>query len=190
MENWEEAWLQHDASEFLLHLSRSIPLLQGIVAQARFLTDEGIISEECLCALEPQESGWTLSQCLHHWHSFSGVLKAFISAPPVLCIPFVRFTYVDRRLRRHNATVQLEPPEVAVPIYMDALSIEIRMAMYRCVACILHQGPTPNSGHYRTLVYCDGGFVIADDDKFGAFRAYPTQEDLTQTYVFCLVRCS
>ena len=189
-ENWPEPWLQHDVSEYLAYLTRAIPLLQQPAAEARFMTEEGVIREECLCTLDLYESGRMMQDCFDYWHRSAGVLKALLAAPPVLCIPLHRFVYDNRLLRRQPATVQLEPSEIVLPVFTNAVGIDITSVRYRCVACILHRGITPSSGHYRTLVYCDGGFVIADDDRFGEFWANPLQEDLQQVYVICLVRLS
>ena len=170
-----------------LCISLSIPLLQQPGARARYMTSGGAVSEECLCVLDPPQSGLTLAACLTHWQVSSGLFKAFVAAPPVLCIPIVRFIYDDRRLCRHSATVQLEHSE-AVPVFLSNTNTEMEMVTYWFAACILHRGPTPNSGHYRTLVYCNRGFVIADDDCWSDYIESPSSEDLSQTYVLFLVK--
>ena len=86
-ENWPEPWLQHDVCEYLVHLTRSIPLLQPVAAEARVMTEAGVVKEDCLCILDLPRSGLTLQECFRHWQISSGVVKGLLVAPPVLCIP-------------------------------------------------------------------------------------------------------
>ena len=189
-ENWREPQLQHDAYEYLLHLAEGMPILQRPISEARFMTQEGVIREECMCALDLSCSSVTMQEGFNQWRCSSGVVKALLAAPPVLLIPAVRFVYDNRLLRRQTATVQLEPSELELPVYACDQDIVINPVRYRCVACILHQGATPSSGHYRTLAYCNGGYVITDDEKFGEFWENPLSDDLSQIYVLCLIRVS
>ena len=119
-----------------------------------------------MCALDLQEANLSFQAYMLHWHSASGVTKALLAAPLVICIPVVCFESVDRRLRRQPATVLPEPSEIALPVFSNDHDISVEFARYRCTACISHQGDSPSSGHYRTLVDCDGGYVVADDAKF------------------------
>ena len=162
-EHWTEPWLQHDDCEYLLHLSLSIPLLNRPLTEARFMMAQEVVREECLCALDPARSGLSIQECINSWHDSSGMIKAFLEAAPIVFLPIVRFVYDERRLRRQQAIVLPEPSELELPVFDHDLGIEVQRIGYRCVACILHRGASPTSGHYRTLVYCDGGFVIADD---------------------------
>ena len=188
LENWNEPWLQHDVCEYLLHLSLSIPILHRPLTEARFMMEQDVVREECLCALDPDRSGMSIQECIDRWHDSTGLIKAFTEAPPLVFLPIVRFVYDERRLRRQPAIVLPEPSEIELPVFDHDLGIEVQRIGYRCVACILHRGASPNSGHYRTLVYCEGGFVIADDEKFGDFWANLSEDDLSQIYVLCLVR--
>ena len=135
-ENWPEPWLQHDVCEYLVHLTRCIPLLQPVAAEARFMTEAGVVKEDCLCILDLPRSGLTLQECFRHWQISSGVVKGLLVAPPVLCIPLERFVYDNRLLRRQHATVQLEPSELELPVFADALGIDCMLVRYRCVACV------------------------------------------------------
>ena len=187
-QNWADPEIQHDVYEYLSHLEKSIPAVSTPRAEARFLSENGVVREECLCALAPQEANLSFQDHMLQWHSASGVIKALLAAPLVLCIQLVRFEYVDRHLRRQSATVSPEPSEIELPVFSNGHDISVHFIRYRCTACILHQGASPTSGHYRTLVYCDGGYVVADDAKFGEFWATPSEDDLSQIYVLLLVR--
>ena len=115
-----------------------------------------------------------------------GASQALSCSPPVLVLPLVRFEYANRQLHRAKAKLSLEPLEIAIPVFDRIGSLERHYVTYTIVACVLHTGPTPTSGHYRALIATDGGFVISDDLRWSDYYAYPPEhelENITQVYV-------
>ena len=187
MQGWLEPDRQHDAADFLRHISRDISLLRAPVACARCLQDREVIQEEGLLALELASDPTVLTSALHHWHKEQGFVYGLLEAPPILCIPLVRFEYVDRLPIRANARVTLEQVYLELPIFM-ADSIETHSVLYRIVACILHRGPTPTSGHYRMLALLDDEFIVTDDDSLGPYLEKPLEEDEREISLVYLIR--
>ena len=188
-ENWKQRHRQHDAGEFLQHLSLHIPILEPAISRSRILAGEEILDEEAQLALHLHSDLMSISACVRAWAWEQGAIHALMSAPPVLVIPVIRFTYDDRLPRRATERLRLES-HLDIPVYIRADSIETEMIAYRLVACILHTGPTPQSGHYRALVCTDGGYVISDDDRYGDYHAHPPPEELKNITSLYLLRVS
>ena len=187
MQGWHEPERQHDVGEFIRHISRSIPLIQPVYVRARYLADGEVIDEEGMLALDLLHDPTSVASAIQHWHIGRGIIHALLEAPPVLFIPVARFDYVDRQPLRAIARMRPEPSRLELPIYI-ADSIDVILVSYQLVACIMHRGPSPSSGHYRMLALLDGGFMISDDERASSHFSTPREDDLREISLLYLIR--
>ena len=187
---WEDVHRQHDAAEFLECISASIPLLTKPQPKSRILMQAGIdeVMEEqaAQLGLHVIHDGESLACCLRRWEEDQGAIQALSCSPLVLSLPIARFEYANRQLHRANAKLSIEPSEIAVPVYVRDACLARQYVRYKIVACTLHTGPTPTSGHYRALIATDGGYVISDDHRWSEYFANPPEHELaniTQVYL-------
>ena len=88
LENWPEPQRQHDATEFLYHLSSGVPILERPLARSRIDCGEaGIEDTECLLSFSLSGLSCCLRACLQEWHLGTGGIQALVIAPLLLFIP-------------------------------------------------------------------------------------------------------
>ena len=125
----------------------------------------------------------------------SKVCKALLMCLGVLLIQINRFNQGSLRVDKSNIPVKVDP-HIMVPGFAADLTpphaMEARYARYRCTAASLHEGQTPESGHYRTVLH-RGQQLLLTNDKVPASRLATNPANLqyvyTSVYAAIYVHC-
>ena len=78
--------------------------------------------------------------------------------------------------------------EFTIPVFRPD-SIAVEWHTYKVGAYVLHFGDTMQLGHYVTAVPCDGGYVLADDDKPCQYLATLDHSQISNIYLVFLIKC-
>ena len=101
------------------------------------------------------EGAFDLQDAVQAWHD-RGYVHALTSAPTITLLQLAR--YVEGRKNIAEAHMQ---DFLMMPVF--DVGLEIKWIRYQVVAAILHHGPTPHSGHYRSHLKLDEQWFLTDD---------------------------
>ena len=101
------------------------------------------------------EGAFDLQDAIQAWHD-RGYVHALTSAPQITLLQLAR--YVQDHKNIAEAHVQ---DFIMMPVFK--VGLEIKWIRYQVVAAILHYGPTPQSGHYRSHLKLDDQWFLTDD---------------------------
>ena len=191
--SWAEPGRQQDVAEFFQHVGKHIPVLAMLRSEMR-LSVAGTVSVEevslqafAACLDFPQsDDAAMISALVRQWHLSDYGVRALISATPVVYLQLNRF-FVEAGVAGKRASPLVLEEEFALPVFYPN-SIDIEWVRYRVGAYIVHLGADCRSGHYIAIIPCDGGFVIADDDKPCEYLASLSSFLNSNIYVVVLVK--
>ncbi|CAE7353220.1 secG [Symbiodinium sp. CCMP2592] len=190
LRHWPDTGRQQDAAEFLSHLNQACQFsaLQGTwaILQQGQLVDCGHVSPLLLnCDLTslPRTHGIsTLQAAVHAWHRLPGN-PTLASGVTCAVLQLNRFSSESGRVRKTRTPIAL-PKELRVPTWQHDSVVQVRYALS---AAVIHLGGSPKEGHYRTLLFDQGGSVRITDD---GTPSTPPSRDLarvTQENVYLIV---
>ena len=154
--DWHNLHQQQDAMELLHHLLERNPLpfarchwearpIPGTAAARRPL-----IRGTAYVALPlPRSVHATLQDCIVQWHE-QKIPHGLLSAPPVLFVNLARYANIARGknpIRLPCKAMQ----KVTFPVFRGT-GHDVAWTSYTLVAGVMHLGPQPQSGHYRSFL--------------------------------------
>ena len=176
---WVDPHRQHDVIEYLSYLR---PMLGARIRagtwQSRqvfdgrpLLLDAGntwpLLLPATLRELAAQTTGpLSLQHLVDEWmHSQAG-LHGLLTAPDALLVQINRFLVVPEGTLKVDSPVY-PGPYIQLPCFENSLDHQFPLALqYRKYNSILHLGQSPDSGHYRAILYDDSlGSIITDDNR-------------------------
>ena len=112
----------------------------------------------CLCGCTSPETCtcYTLQECVVQWHE-QKIPHGLVVAPPILFVSLARYASIARGknpIRLPCKAVQ----KVSFPVFRGS-DHDITWASYTLVAGIMHLGPRPQSGHYRSFLAHPGSHL-------------------------------
>ena len=136
----------------------------------------------------------SIQHLLDDWSTQQG-LQGTLNVPGVLLIQINRFNLGSLGVDKSQVPVIINP-YIMVPGFVADLTqpqaMEVRYDKYRCTAALLHEGRTPESGHYRTVLQ-HGQQMLLTDDKVPASRLATNPANLqyvnTSVYAVMYVHC-
>ena len=206
-QRWPQPTRQHDIVEYLTYLRAFLhPSITQCIWQARQHLDgftRVIDSGSCwplwiptpLHALHPSTScELSIQHLLDNWSAQQG-LQGTVDVPGVLLIQINRFNQSVSGVNKSSIPVKVDT-HIMVPGFVADLTqphaMDVRYARYRCTAALLHEGQTPESGHYRTVLHREQQLLLTND-KVPASRLVTNQANLhyvhTSVYAAIYVRC-
>ena len=152
LRGWRRPTQQHDAAEFMSHVTD--PSAAALIGrwQARCLAggrlsirDEGNSAPYVSVDITAQHD---LQNALNAWHQ-QQYIHALIDLPKLLCLQLGRFRHEGSRTVkvRHRCSV---PQRLQVPHFADDF-LECATQEYILCSGIVHVGDTATSGHYRAM---------------------------------------
>ena len=152
LRGWRRPTQQHDAAEFMSHVTD--PSAAALVGrwQARCLEggrlsirDEGSSAPYIGVDITAQRD---LQSALNAWH-LQQYIHALTNSPKLLCLQLGRFRHEGSRTVkvRHRCYV---PKRLQVPLFVND-SLECTTQEYVLCSGIVHVGDTATSGHYRAM---------------------------------------
>ena len=168
-----------DAAEFSSHvLSR----IEGLgLWQSRIEAVEGIRVTDtgAFVFLPMPTSPSTLQELIEAW-TFQHHIYGLTGEWPR--IPVVLGRYAGRL--KNQARVMFDG-DVMLPVFGEGRSL--RQARYQVAAALIHLGATPESGHYRALLRCDGSWQYTDDNVPSTSTSL-TGEHACNAYLLWLIK--
>ena len=92
-----------------------------------------------------------LQDAVEEWHT-AGSAMALVDPPPALYIQLERYFPVAGRIYKRNDGLCLADRIFRVPAF-SANGIDVDFISYQVMAIIVHIGPTPAHGHYRSPLW-------------------------------------
>ena len=185
---------QQDAAELLQHIGMKIPAVRGLSSEMRILIDGVAVSEDRSleasigCMSIPASHVPSLTEIVQHWHSSDYGVRALISSPPLAYLQLNRFHHeADGSGSGKRATPIVLEDEFALPVF-NTSGISVEWVLFKIGALVLHYGASSTSGHYVTAVPCDGGYVLADDDKPTEYLATLSAYQISNIYLIFLIK--
>ena len=166
MKDWAQPNRQHDAAElFTFFQDRGFADMFEGNWQRRTLTNGHMCVEEAgstmpLLLPTPLFAHCTPQHLLDTWHAQAG-FAGLLTAPTHLIVQINRFATAEETISKSTCPVDIIST-LNVPVF--TVDLATTMTLYRLHACILHLGPTPTSGHYRSVLYTDDRRYITDDN--------------------------
>ena len=178
MSGWRQPSRQHDGAEFMqffLVKQSSAAVHIQVHWQAKIQQDAvwKCVDGGCsapLLVVPPDNAATDASQGLHgysmqelidHWH-MQDTLHAGVYAPPLLALQIGRFDFSQQdecAIKRRFAVI---PNQTLIFPVFDRNDAMLQHT-YVLRSAIVHQGRTPDSGHYFTLLYDNYQTWYADD---------------------------
>ena len=171
LSTWRAPGRQHDAAEFLCFLGSKVPILSLQCIEQRIQVQDVVVVEwrspvAFASQLEvPSTHILSLSGMIRHWFESSAGIIAYKEASPVIYLHLERFAFEAGAVVKRASPIRLDELEVELPVFAHDNSIAVVWHSYRICAYVIHLGESMENGHYITALPCDGGYVIADDDK-------------------------
>ena len=99
----------------------------------------------------------------------------------------------DGNVHTHSLTLDLMPPQkLRIPVFTAPDTISVRWDAFEINAMVVHKGPTPNAGHYRTvLVHPNrtGAYWYTDDGEVATYEAALNEHVMSNCYILSCARC-
>ena len=154
--DWHNLHQQQDAMELLHHLLERNPLpfahcqwearpIPGTAAARRPL----IRGTAYVAVPLPRSAHATLQDCVVQWHE-QKIPHGLLGAPPVLFVNLARYANIARGknpIRLPCKAMQ----KVSFPVFRGT-GHDVAWTSYTLVAGVMHLGPQPQSGHYRSFL--------------------------------------
>ena len=192
MRVWAAPRRQHDIAEFLLFLRQhlSADMLAGSWGAAGSaphrsleVVDSGHTWPLLLAGRPPSAHddptpcvACSLQDLFTHWHE-QAEPRALLEPPQFCAVQVGRFDIAaDGECIKTAFQLQLEAV-VHVPVFRANLQ-DVYFVKYSVRACSVHHGPTPSSGHYRSVLMSPSGAfsqAVYTDDNTTARRVKPSE---------------
>ena len=189
MREWASPGIQHDAAEFLQFLAGAAPpgmlhsawQARSIVQDEITITDQGAGCPLLLSVPSPASEHSTLQSMLDAWHSQASK-HGFAAAPMSVVLQINRFQQVGDSWTKSTLRVQV-PDTCSLPVFSNGLDVTFHRFRFR--AGVIHLGPTPHTGHYRSILKPSAGqtFFITDDGVPAA-KVTRAQEDMIRANLY------
>ena len=154
--DWQNLHQQQDSMELMHHLLERNPLpfahcqwearpVQGTAAARRPL----IRGTAYVSVSLPRSAHATLQDCVVRWHE-QKIPHGLLGAPPVLFVHLARYANIARGknpIRLPCKAMQ----KVSFPVFRGT-DHDVAWTSYTLVAAVMHLGPQPQSGHYRSFL--------------------------------------
>ena len=189
MRAWASPGIQHDAAEFLQFLTAAASpgLLQStwqarsIVQDGITITDQGAGCPLLLSVPSPDSEHSTLQPMLDAWHSQASK-HGFAAAPMSVVLQINRFQQVGDSWTKCTQRVQV-PDTCSLPVFSEGLDVTFHRFRFR--AGVIHLGPTPRAGHYRSILKPSAGQTLfITDDGVPAAKVTRAQEDMIRANLY------
>ena len=181
---WSRPGIQHDASEFLLHLFRKGDEAQWV---SRWRTGVWLRADNTCFEVEDSGSGVilmplptsgaangerrTLQECVALWHTKASQIWADKTSFSCIhehethvCIVLQRFRTDDNTVAKCCTPVQVDAT-CELPVFHAGA---VAWRTFRVCALTFHIGDLPTTGHYRSILFQADGSQFVTDDKVKA----------------------
>ena len=166
-------WLrQSDAAEFLQHLlpRLKLPCFRGSWRARRLEHDSLCIRDHGATDMGPIQlvitGAESLQDCNDQWHTQPSV-HALTRDTKSFWLQLLRFSVTGKGARRRHVKdsrpVLYVLHEFLMPVFDDAVSLEVSHLPFQATAVVMHHGPQVTSGHYRSVLQHDKKLWCTDD---------------------------
>ena len=200
LREWRAPTQQHDIGEFFQFLTHASAMsLRHYVWQAREMRGEQLrvldtghlgtpIPLDISFARSIPDQPHTVQDCVVNHFRGQAAPVALTSAAPVICLQLKRFRFQEYARKDTQAIVWVER-ELEVPIWHEHQGLGTRNVRYQITAIAVHQGDTPQSGHYQyQTCLIDGSHEYLTNDNIAAkqLRQYDRRMVNCNSYLlFC-----
>ena len=81
---------------------------------------------------------------------------------------------------------------IQIPVFVEPDSITVRWVSFAVNSMVVHEGPTPQVGHYRTALMHPnriGAFWYTDDGTGAFYEAHMRDSVMSNCYILSCARC-
>ena len=175
LREWRAPTQQHDVGEFFQFLAHASAMgLQHHAGQAREMRGEQLrvldtghlgtpIPLDISFARSVPDQPHTVQDCVINHFRGQAAPVALTSAAPVICLQLKRFGFQEYVRKDTQAVVWVER-ELEVPIWHEHQGLGTRNVRYQITAIAVHQGDTPQSGHYQACLIDNSHEYLTNDN--------------------------
>ena len=175
LREWRAPTQQHDIGEFFQFLTHASAMgLQHHAWQAREMRGEQLrvldtghlgtpIPLDISFARSIPDQPHTVQDCVVNHFRGQAAPVALTSAAPVICLQLKRFRFQEYARKDTQAIIWVER-ELEVPIWHENQGLGTRNVRYQITAIAVHQGDTPQSGHYQTCLIDNSHEYLTNDN--------------------------
>lgn len=185
--------MQHDVCEFYAFVSQKLaPVLTAGEWIARLRDEDGIHEVERGSTLQPIQllnpRLTHLDAMVHDWMQQRG-LQALATPPSILAIALPRFQESSAGYVKTLAPMQVLQPFLSFPAFTGH-GLTLQSLQYRLCACLIHDGLTQHSGHYRVILSAaNDAWFLKDDHRPVALLTYCQAQALCESRGYLLLYC-
>ena len=165
LREWPQVHHQQDCMELLHHLLERNPISFTTSRwEARPIPGTAAARRPLVCGTTyldiplPRRAHATIQECVLQWHE-QKTPHGLVVAPPILLVSLARYASLTRGknpIRLPCKAMQ----KVSFPVFQGS-GHDVVWTSYVLVAGIMHLGPRPQSGHYRSFLAHPAGLVDA-----------------------------
>ena len=203
MMGWRDLHMQHDAGEYLSFILPKLGWTACMIQwscriqagdDSRTLAYNAKSNTQLL-ALDPPEGLHhpSLQVLVNDWHQ-QAQIHALDSEVAHLLLQIPRFQVTEEgAVHKHSLLLNFRSTQnIQIPVFVEPDSITVRWVSFAVNSMVVHEGPTPQVGHYRTALMHPnrtGAFWYTDDGTGAYYEAHMRDSVMSNCYILSCVRC-